>query len=164
MIVATRLERRPRARSDAGRSGEYSSPACHLHEFETQAADAPCIEIKRIYDPPGRADGYRVLVDRLWPRGISRRRAALDAWLTDLAPSTQLRQWFHRDAARWSEFRRRYRAELRSQALPLQALRGRAASQRVTLLYAARDVRINHALVLRDVLRRVPRSRVRRDS
>jgi len=164
MIVATRRQQRLRARSDAGRSGEYSSPACYLHEFETQAATAPGIEIKRIYEPAERSDGYRVLIDRLWPRGISRRRAALDAWLIALAPSAPLRQWFHHNTTCWSEFRRRYRAELRVQAAQLQALRARATRQRVTLLYASRDVRINHALVLRDVLRRAPRSRVRRDS
>ena len=163
MIVATRLRQRPRTRRAAARSGDYSSPACYLHEFETQATTAPEVEIKRIYEPSEHSDGYRVLVDRLWPRGISRKRAALDAWLTDLAPSAQLRQWFHRDTTRWSEFRRRYRAELRSQAAQLHALRTRARRQRLTLLYASREVRVNHALVLRDVLRRVPRSRVRRD-
>lgn len=164
MIVAPRRQQRSRAHNDAGRSGEYSSPACYLHEFETPATTAPGIEIKRIYAPAEPSDGYRVLIDRLWPRGISRGRAALDAWLGELAPSASLRQWFHRDASRWSEFRRRYRAELRSQAVQLQALRARAARQRVTLLYASRDVRINHALVLREVLQKGPRSRVRRDS
>ncbi len=162
MTVAIRRQQRPRARSDAGRSGAYSSPACYLHEFETQAATAPGIEIKRIYAPVERSDGYRVLIDRLWPRGISRGRAGLDAWLSELAPSATLRQWVHHDSTRWSEFRRRYRAELRSQAAQLQALRARAARQRVTLLYASRDVRMNHALVLRDVLRKAPRAR--RDS
>ena len=162
--MATRRQRRPRARSDAGRCGEYSSPACYVHEFATPGTTVPGIEIKRIYAPAEPADGYRVLVDRLWPRGISRRRAALDAWLTDLAPSAQLRQWFHRDATRWSEFRRRYRAELRSQADQLQALRARASRQRVTLLYASREAHSNHALVLRAVLRRAPRPRAGRDS
>ena len=112
------------------------------------------VEVKRIYDSPAVADGYRVLIDRLWPRGISKRGAALDVWLAELAPSTALRSWFHRDVTRWSEFARRYRAELRAQAPLLQALRQRARQQRVTLLYAARDTRVNHAVVLRDVLRR----------
>ncbi|HET9328918.1 MAG TPA: DUF488 family protein, partial [Steroidobacteraceae bacterium] len=102
--MATRRQQRPRARSDAGRSGEYSSAACYLHEFETPDASAPGIEIKRIYAPAERSDGYRVLIDRLWPRGISRRRAGLDAWLSELAPSSTLRQWFHRDSTRWNEF------------------------------------------------------------
>jgi len=108
-------------------------------------------------ETPASADGYRVLIDRLWPRGISKQRASLDAWLTGLAPSTALRSWFHRDRERWPEFARRYRAELRTQAAQLQTLRQRARRQRVTLLYAARDTRINHAMVLREVLRRAPR-------
>lgn len=119
-------------------------------------------EIKRIYAPRTATDGYRVLVDRLWPRGISRQRAALDAWLVDLAPSTALRTWLHRDARHWPEFARRYRAELRAQRPLLQELRRRARRQRVTLLYAARDPAVNNALVLREVLRR--RSAARRDS
>jgi uncharacterized protein YeaO (DUF488 family) len=111
------------------------------------------VQIKRIHDEPSAEDGLRVLVDRLWPRGISKERAALDEWCAAIAPSTALRKWFAHDPRRWSEFRRRYRAELRAQAALLQTLRERAAIQSVTLLYAAREPRINHALVLRDVLR-----------
>ena len=124
---------------------------------QRRGAQARGIAIKRIYETPASADGYRVLIDRLWPRGISKQRASLDAWLTGLAPSTALRSWFHRDLERWPEFARRYRAELRTQAAQLQTLRQRARRQRVTLLYAARDTRINHAMVLREVLRRAPR-------
>jgi uncharacterized protein YeaO (DUF488 family) len=112
------------------------------------------IQIKRIYDEPDAADGFRALVDRLWPRGISKQRAALDDWLVDLAPSTALRKWFHHDPTRWLDFARRYRAELRAQAPALQILRQRAAQQRVTLLYAAHDPRRNHAVVLRNLLRK----------
>ena len=108
---------------------------------------------KRIYDAPESADGYRVLIDRLWPRGVSKQRAALDAWLVDLAPSTALRARFHHDPKRWPEFARHYRAELRAQAALLRTLRQRARQQRVTLLYAARDVHLNNATVLREVLR-----------
>jgi uncharacterized protein YeaO (DUF488 family) len=106
--VATQ-RKRPRA---------YSSPACYLHELSPahKLAHRGDIQIKRIYDEADAADGLRVLVDRLWPRGISKQRAALDDWLADLAPSTALRKWFHRDATRWLEFGRRYRAELRAQA------------------------------------------------
>jgi uncharacterized protein YeaO (DUF488 family) len=111
------------------------------------------VAVKRIYDPPEPADGWRVLVDRLWPRGISRQRASLDEWLKDLAPSAALRQWFHRDPGRWAEFGARYRAELRAHSAELRALRQRGRQQRVTLLYAARDTRANHAVVLADVLR-----------
>ena len=121
------------------------------------------IAIKRIYDAPERTDGYRVLIDRLWPRGISRKRAALDAWLTELAPSTALRTWFHHDPKRWREFARRYRAELRTQRSLLQTLRERARRERITLLYAARDARLNQATVLRELLqRRVPQVPARR--
>jgi uncharacterized protein YeaO (DUF488 family) len=133
----------------------YSSPACSAHELEpARRAGRADIQTKRIHEPPDPADGYRALVDRLWPRGISRPRAALDNWLIDLAPSTELRKWFHQDPRRWTQFVRRYRAELRAQAPMLEALRQRARQQRVTLLYAARDPRRNHALVLREVLRK----------
>src|SRR5438105_14367921 len=131
--------RRPRA---------SSSPACSLHELgpASRLRRAKDIQIKRIYDEPDAADGFRALVDRLWPRGISRQRAALDAWLAELAPSTALRKWFHHDATRWLELARRYRAELRAQAAALQALRRRDARQRVALLSAADDARGNRSL------------------
>jgi len=119
-----------------------------------EKAGARGIAIKRIYAAPAGTDGYRVLIDRLWPRGMSKERAALDAWLPDLAPSTALRVWFHRDVKRWPEFARRYRAELRAQAALLRTLRQRARRQHVTLLYAARDARVNHATVLRGILLR----------
>ncbi len=139
-----------------GEPGTFSSPACYLHEFDSRPAGTPGVHIKRIHDERSDEDGVRLLVDRLWPRGISKERAALDAWRADLAPSTALRKWFMHDPQRWTEFRQRYRAELRALAPQLQALRELAAAQRVTLLYAARDPRINHAIVLRDALRRTP--------
>jgi uncharacterized protein YeaO (DUF488 family) len=111
------------------------------------------VEIKRIYDPPARSDGFRVLIDRLWPRGVSKPRARLDAWLPELAPSAELRRWFGHDPARWNEFRRRYRAELAKSATLVSSLRDRALDGRVTLLYAARDPAVNHALVLRNFIR-----------
>jgi len=133
----------------------HSSHACYAHELEpVPRAGRGDIQVKRIHEPPDPADGYRALIDRLWPRGISRPRAALDNWLIDLAPSTELRKWFREDPRRWTQFVRRYRAELRAQAPMLEALRQRARQQRLTLLYAARDPRRNHALVLRDVLRK----------
>ena len=140
-----------------------SSPACYLHEF---AADAPAagahdVAIKRIYEQAEMQDGYRALIDRLWPRGVSRQRAALDAWLVELAPSHELRTWFHHDPKRWGEFARRYRAELRAQSEALQALRHRAERMRVTLLTATREPRINHAAVLRALLLQTPRPRAR---
>ena len=151
--------RRRRWVSTAG--GEHSSRAGHLHELEpgVRRAGHPEVQLKRIYDPPEPADGYRALIDRLWPRGVSRQRAALDAWLVELAPSSALRVWFGHDPRRWAEFGRRYRAELRAQSAVLAALRERARRGRVTLLYGSREPHINHAVVLREVLLRRARRR-----
>lgn len=113
------------------------------------------VAVKRIYDPASPEDGRRFLVDRLWPRGISKERARLDGWLRELAPSTELRRWFGHDPARWEEFKRRYRAELampeRQQALA--TLQQAAGEGPVTLLYAARDTEHNEAQVLAEWLR-----------
>src|ERR1700737_3575633 len=89
---------------------EYSSPPCLMQEFELErrSSDEPGVRIKRIYDKPEQTDGFRVLVDRLWPRGIKKEKAAIEAWLRDLAPSSELRKWFGHDPHRWTEFRRRY--------------------------------------------------------
>jgi len=150
-----RAARTPRPARGRAATGEYSSPACYLHELEPEAPRAgPDVRIKRIYEPADGADGYRALIDRLWPRGVSRRRAALDVWLKELAPSNALRIWYGHDPRRWTEFGRRYRAELRSQRPALSDLRARAAAGRVTLLYGSREPRINHAVVLRQVLLR----------
>jgi len=123
-----------------------------------KAQPAPTIDIdvrtKRIYEKPVRRDGYRVLVDRLWPRGIKRETAALDEWLRDIAPTTQLREWFAHEPGRWSAFRDRYLMELGTHAPLLDALRERATRQRVTLLYAARDKQLNHAVVLEEAIRK----------
>ena len=151
-----------RRKADAS-EGEFSSPACYLHELEPEApaASGRDVRIKRIYERAEAGDGYRALIDRLWPRGVSRRRAALDAWLVELAPSTALRKWFDHDPKRWSEFGRRYQAELRAQREGLEALRRRAERMRVTLLTATREPRLNHAAVLRAVLLRSARPRRR---
>ena len=153
--------RRPRRRTVSRKAGELSSPACYLHELESEAAAVQPrdVAIKRIYERAEAHDGYRALIDRLWPRGVSRQRAALDAWLVELAPSNALRTWFRHDPKRWSEFTRRYRAELRAQREALEALRHRAARMRVTLLTATREPRINHAMVLRTLLVKTPRPR-----
>ena len=117
------------------------------------------IRLKRAYEPAAPADGWRVLIDRLWPRGVSRRRAQLDAWEKDLAPSTELRQWFGHEPSRFQEFRRRYKAELQSQRERLSALRRRARTGTVTLVYSAHDTEHNDAVVLAEVLRRgLPRT------
>lgn len=112
------------------------------------------VRSKRVYDPPARSDGYRVLIDRLWPRGISKERARLDEWARELAPSTELRRWFGHDPTRFEEFRRRYEAELAAQPEKVDELRSRARKGTLTLVYAARDTEHNDAVVLAEVLRR----------
>ena len=120
------------------------------------------VRLKRAYEPAVPADGYRVLIDRLWPRGVSRERAKLDAWERELPPSTALRQWFGHDPRRFEEFRRRYVEELRGQRPRLAALRRRARDGTLTLVYSARDAEHNDAVVLAEVLRRgLPRSDMR---
>ena len=112
------------------------------------------IRLKRAYEPAASSDGYRVLIDRLWPRGVSRELAKLNAWERELAPSTELRQWFGHQPTRFDEFRRRYITELRQQRQRLTELRRRARDGTLTLVYAAHDSEHNDAVVLAEVLRR----------
>lgn len=108
--------------------------------------------IKRIYDDAATSDGYRALVDRLWPRGVSKERAELDEWAKDLAPSTDLRGWFGHEAARFEEFAQRYRVELDANPGVERFVRLGREHDAVTLLYGAHDPAVNHAVVLRDYL------------
>jgi uncharacterized protein YeaO (DUF488 family) len=110
------------------------------------------IRLKRAYEPSSPADGMRVLVERLWPRGVSKKNAAVDLWLKEIAPSTELRQWFAHDPAKWKEFRTRYRTELREKAEAIKLLEEKARQGTITLLYAARDEEHNSALVLKEYL------------
>jgi uncharacterized protein YeaO (DUF488 family) len=110
------------------------------------------VRLKRAYEPPAPSDGARILVDRLWPRGLSKAAAALDQWVREAAPSTALRKWFGHDPARWQEFRRRYAAELRERPDGLRALRDRARRGTITLVYSAHDEAHNDAVVLRGLL------------
>ncbi|MBX3302284.1 MAG: DUF488 domain-containing protein [Nitrospira sp.] len=110
------------------------------------------IQVKRVYEPVAKSDGFRVLVDRLWPRGLSKSDAKLDLWLPDLGPSTALRQWFNHDPARWTEFCRRYRAELKEKKALLATITGQAKTRPVTLLYSAKDEQHNQAVALQSVL------------
>lgn len=112
----------------------------------------PAISAKRVYDPAEPADGYRVLIDHIWPRGISKERAALDEWAKELAPSAELRRWFNHIPSRFPEFRERYRAELQGHRAELDELRARAQEKRVTVVYAARDTEHNNAVVLVELL------------
>ena len=118
------------------------------------------VRVKRVYDLPARQDGRRILVDRLWPRGVSRKNARVDEWARDLAPSTTLRRWFGHDPARWPEFQKRYRAELRTSSDRLAWLAGLARRGPITLLYAARDSEHNNARALQRVV--AQRLRVRK--
>lgn len=110
------------------------------------------LALKRVYDPPADKDGLRVLVDRLWPRGLTKEEAAVDLWLKEIAPSAELRKWFGHDPEKWAEFRRRYRGELEDRADTIQTLRGRGGDGRVTLLYGAKDQAHNQAVVLKEFL------------
>ena len=112
------------------------------------------IQLKRAYEKPTPEDGTRILVDRLWPRGLSKNKAGIDLWLKDVAPSTQLRKWFAHDAARWEEFRQRYIAELQDHTDALDEIRRLSRTNRIMLVYAAHDVLHNEAVVLRDFLTR----------
>ena len=111
------------------------------------------VRLKRVYEPAEPVDGYRVLIDRLWPRGVSRKRAELDEWARELSPSTELRRWFSHEPSRFEEFRRRYIEELRGQRPRIARLRRRAREGTLTLVYSARDTHHNDAVVLAEVLR-----------
>jgi uncharacterized protein YeaO (DUF488 family) len=112
------------------------------------------LRLKRAYEPKAASDGRRILIDRLWPRGLSRRKVAIDDWMKELAPSADLRRWFAHDPRKWVEFQKRYKLELRTQADLLDKIAKRALRGRVTLVYAARDEAHNDAVVLSAVIRR----------
>lgn len=112
----------------------------------------PDIRLKRAYDPPAKDDGLRVLVERLWPRGLTRERARIDHWCKEVAPSPELRKWYGHDPARWPEFQNRYRAELKAYAAEVARLVEFCAGRRVTFIFAARDEAMNSALLLREHL------------
>ena len=115
------------------------------------------IQIKRVYETPSKADGIRVLVDRLWPRGLTKERAAIDQWLKELAPSTELRKWFAHDPAKWKEFQTRYKSELAERRDLLTDLKHRSRKGTVTLLYASRDEEHNEAAALKSLIGRLRR-------
>lgn len=127
-------------------------PDCCKGIFMNAKIPASHIRIKRAYDPPSHDDGARVLIDRLWPRGIKKESLAMDQWAKELAPSTKLRQWFGHDPARWQEFHQRYAAELRPHAELLDTLRTLARKGTVTLVYGAHDEAHNNAVALREFL------------
>ena len=122
------------------------------------------IKIKRVYEQPDKDDGRRILVDRLWPRGLTKEKAGVDLWLKDIAPSTELRKWFGHDPERWEEFKKRYRAEL-AEAGKMEVLRDiaeRARDENVTLLFGAKDTRHNDGRALEAFIREVKHQSQRR--
>jgi uncharacterized protein YeaO (DUF488 family) len=113
------------------------------------------IEVKRIYEAAEPGDGVRILIDRLWPRGLAREGAKLDAWLKEIAPSTELRKWFGHDPEKWPEFKRRYFEEMDGREHALQELLAMVRAGQVPLLYGARDEQHNHAVALREYLKKL---------
>ncbi len=111
------------------------------------------LNVKRVYDAPEEGDGYRVLIDRIWPRGLSKERARVDEWARELAPSTELRRWFGHDPSRFDEFRRRYRRELAAKRERIEELQRRARREPLTIVYGARDREHNDAVVLAELMR-----------
>ena len=113
---------------------------------------SPRLQVKRIYDPPARSDGFRVLVDRIWPRGLSKEAAKLDAWIKDVAPSAELRKWFGHEPSRWASFKRRYFRELDEREEALEQLLEGCTARTLTLLFAAKDPEHNNAVALKEYL------------
>jgi uncharacterized protein YeaO (DUF488 family) len=118
----------------------------------TRTIPAKNVRLKRAYEPPSRSDGTRVLVDRLWPRGVKKTDAKIDEWMKDIAPSTALRKWFGHDPARWPEFQERYAAEVYRHPEQLERLRTLAREGPLTLVFSAHDEAHNDAVVLRDLI------------
>src|SRR3954468_10362042 len=113
----------------------------------------PSMSVKRVYDEPSPRDGMRVLVDRLWPRGLTKEKAAIDLWLKDIGPSTELRKWYGHEPGRWKEFEKRYRDELKKQPSSLSILKREAKRGPLTLLFGARDEEHNEAVILCSILK-----------
>src|SRR5512143_931551 len=110
------------------------------------------IKIKRVYDAPSRDDGKRILIDRLWPRGVKKDEARIDAWMKDVAPSSDLRKWFEHDPGKWGEFKTRFFAELKNRKDLVDQLAGMARKGRITLLYGSKEERFNNAVALKEYL------------
>jgi uncharacterized protein YeaO (DUF488 family) len=147
-VLASQLALEPLAREDR-LVGRIS-----LERRRSMAAHKHRIGVKRVYEPPSKSDGKRVLVDRVWPRGLTKEKAAVDVWLKEVAPSTALRKWFGHDPERWTEFRQRYGEELRENSEAVSALRALTREGPVTLVYGAHDEEHNNAVALLARLRR----------
>ena len=114
------------------------------------------ISLKRAYEPPARSDGCRILVERLWPRGLSKQGAKIDLWLKEAAPSTELRRWFNHEPDKWAEFKRRYFKELRARSESLEQILKRTRAGRVTFVFGSRELRFNNAVALKEYMERTP--------
>lgn len=112
------------------------------------------IKLKRVYEKSAKEDGTRILVDRLWPRGLTKQKANIDMWLKEVAPSTELRKWFHHDPDKWKEFKKRYLLELKNKEEQIEILKKQLRRGAVTLVYGAKDEEHNEAIVLKELLRR----------
>lgn len=110
------------------------------------------ITLKRVYEEPSKSDGFRILVERLWPRGVSKEKASVDLWIKDVGPSTELRKWYSHDVEKWKEFKKRYTQELKDKVDLLEEIKTHAKKGKVTFVYAAHDEEHNSALVLKDYL------------
>ena len=110
------------------------------------------IRLKRVYEEPSESDGTRILVDRLWPRGLAKERAKVDVWLKEIAPSTELRKWFNHEPVKWPEFKKRYQAEISNNTEALAALERHLANEKVTIVYGAKDEEHNDAVVIKQYL------------
>lgn len=119
---------------------------------EKGASIMPNIEIKRIYEEPKKADGFRILVDKLWPRGLNKDDAAIDLWLKEIAPSDSLRKWFNHEDQKWTEFQKRYAKELEDKHDLLDSIKEKAKQQKVTLLFASKETEHNNAVALLNML------------
>jgi len=111
------------------------------------------IKLKRVYEKPSKGDGFRILVERLWPRGLTKERASVDLWLKDVAPTTELRKWFGHDPAKWEEFCKRYRVDLEQNKDAVNLLKQKSKVGTITLVYAARDEKHNSAVALKEILK-----------
>lgn len=110
------------------------------------------VSIKRVYVPPEKSDGFRVLIDRLWPRGLSKEKAKVDLWLKEIAPSTALRKWFNHEPEKWKQFEKKYREEIKNNPEALQVLKSKMKQGKLTLVYGAKEERFNDAVVLQNLL------------
>jgi uncharacterized protein YeaO (DUF488 family) len=112
------------------------------------------IQVKRIYDKPAKKDGYRILVDKLWPRGLTKEKAEIDLWLKEIAPSNELRKWFSHDPEKWNEFRKKYKAELKEKSDLIKEIKKLEARKKtITLLFSAKDESYNNAIALMELMK-----------